>query len=201
MRIILASASPRRREILASLGLDFEVVVSGADENIETSDPAALVRELSLLKAREVWNRLGRPAESLIIASDTVVCCGGEIIGKPRDRDDTGRILRTLSGRSHSVYSGVAAVYNGREASDVSDTRVRFADISEDELEAYLDLADYADKAGAYAVQGHAAYFIEGIEGDYFTVVGLPVRRLYTLLCREFGISLPFLARAGFSGE
>lgn len=190
MKIILASASPRRREILMSLGLDFEVVVSGADETTDITDPAELVRSLSRLKAREVWQRLGQPRDSLIIASDTVVYCGGEIIGKPRDRADAARMLRTLSGRTHIVYSGIAVIFNGREASDVSSTRVTFAPISEEELGHYLDHAAYADKAGAYAVQGEAACFIEGIEGDYFTVVGLPVRKLYTLLKNEFGILL-----------
>lgn len=194
MRIILASKSPRRRELLESLGIRFEVIVSNADESCTADDPAALVREISVRKAQAGVNLLSDSGEdvsdTLIIASDTVVFCGDEILGKPVDRADAARMMRLLSGRRHSVYSGISVIYGGRVAQDVSITDVGFGEIGEDELRWYLECADYSDKAGAYAVQGEAALFIDGIAGDYFTVVGLPLRRLYMLLRREFGICL-----------
>ncbi|HHT53377.1 MAG TPA: septum formation protein Maf [Clostridiales bacterium] len=195
MRIILASGSPRRMEILARLGVDFEVVVSEADENTDIKDPAALVRELSLRKGKSVLERLTGAGENtrdrLIISSDTVVFCGGEILGKPSDRADAQRMLRMLSGRGHWVYTGVAAIYGGREVADTARAEVVFRELGEDEIKAYIDTGEYADKAGAYAVQGRAARFVREVRGDYLTVVGLPAKTLSDLLLREFDIRLP----------
>ncbi len=197
MKIILASKSPRRREILSQLGLKFEIIVSDTDESTDIKDPSRLVRELALKKGRAVRDLLalkgGDLSDTLIISSDTVVYCGGEILGKPVDRADAKRMLKSMSGRAHTVYTGIAAIYAGREAADVSETEVNFARMSEGEIEGYLKTAEYADKAGAYAVQGGASLFIEGIKGDYFTVVGMPVRKLSELLAKGFGISLPAL--------
>lgn len=194
MRIILASKSPRRKEILKQLGIKFEIIVSDADENTDITDPFCLVRELSLKKGRAVQNTLRSEStetgDTLIIASDTIVYCEGEILGKPANRADAERMLKAMSGRAHTVYTGIAAIYGGKEAADVSKTEVYFAKLSEEEIENYLNNSEYADKAGAYAVQGTASLFIDGIKGDYFTVVGLPVRKLSELLCREFGIKL-----------
>jgi septum formation protein len=197
MRIILASKSPRRKEILSRFGLKFEVIASDADESVNIKDPSALVRELSLRKGRAVLDMLKNAgadiSDTLIISSDTVVCCGGEIFGKPADRAEAKKMLLSMSGRAHKVYTGIAAIYGGREAHDVSETEVSFARMSDGDIEWYLNAADYADKAGAYAVQGAAALFIEEIKGDYFTVVGLPVRKLSELLRDKFGINLPSL--------
>lgn len=195
MRIILASGSPRRRELLKRLGVDFEVMAPEADENTDIKEPAMLFRELSLRKGSAVLERLTRTGEdtrdTLIISSDTVVYCGGEILGKPCDRDDAKRMLAKLSGRGHWVYTGVAAIYGGHKAADIARAEVIFSKIGRDEIEAYLDTGEYADKAGAYAVQGGAARFVREVRGDYLAVVGLPTKTLAELLLREFGISLP----------
>ncbi|MBQ9080286.1 MAG: septum formation protein Maf [Clostridia bacterium] len=197
MKIILASGSPRRREILGTLGLEFEIIVPDVDESSDTSDPAELVRELSLRKATAVRDMLAARGENLsdvlIIASDTLVYCGGEILGKPHDRADATRMLRLMSGRAHSVFSGIAVCLSDAARADFCETRVRFADIPEPALERYLDSCKYMDKAGAYAIQEGAALFIEGIEGDFFNVVGLPVRRLFELLRDSFGIDIQSL--------
>ena len=200
MRIILASKSPRRREILEMLGLKFEIIVSEVDETSDITDPTALVRELAQRKGLAVLNALKAAGEDisdvLIISSDTLVFCGDEILGKPTDRADGERMLRLMSGREHTVASGVAAIYGGVSAVDSDATQVRFSQMSDDEISFYLNTNEYADKAGAYAVQGIAALYIDGIDGDYFNVVGLPLRRLKLLLHDAFGIDLESLATA-----
>ncbi len=218
MNLILASASPRRREILTTLGMGFAVAVPNADESSDIHDPAGLVRELALRKGACVRDMLcdGRlqisadtpadPDGTLIISSDTLVWCAGEILGKPRDRDDARRMLRLMSGREHTVFSGIALTLTGnategdgdkvvedRVVSDVSATRVRFGEISERELDLYLERCHYMDKAGAYAIQEGASMFIDGIDGDFFTVMGLPVRCMYRLAARGLGIDLQTL--------
>ena len=194
MRVILASKSPRRREILGMLGVKFEVLSADADESSDILDPALLVRELALRKGRAVrdlllkngeWN-----ADTLIIAADTVVAAEGEILGKPCDDADAARMLRLLSGKGHQVISGVALLSGDREIATSESTDVRFAPMTEEEILRYVASGEPSDKAGAYAVQGLASLYIEGLCGDYFNVVGLPVHRLHTLL-REFsGLSL-----------
>lgn len=180
MKLILASASPRRKEILASLGCEFEIITADIDENIDEPDPATHVRILAYNKAEAV--REHTDEDALIIAADTVVSVDSRILGKPRDRADAEQMLRSLSGRQHSVISGVAVSYKGKTVTAAEITQVTFKTLTDKELEAYLDTDEPYDKAGAYAVQGLAALFIEGIHGDYFNVVGLPVHRLYTLL-------------------
>ncbi len=194
MKIILASGSPRRREILGALGLEFEIIVPDVDESSDITDPAELVKQLSLRKAQAVRSILAERGEdvsdTLIIASDTIVWCEREVLGKPIDRADAGRMIRMLSGREHSVFSGVALCCGEKSCADFERTKVHFADVSESALERYLDSCKYLDKAGAYAIQEMAALFIRGIEGDYLNVVGLPVRRLYELMRDEFGIDM-----------
>lgn len=194
MKIILASGSPRRREILSALGMQFEIIIPDVDESSNVTDPAELVRQLSLRKAQAVRDILISRGEdisdTLIIASDTIVWCGGEVLGKPCDRADARRMIKMLSGREHSVFSGVALCCGEQSCADFERTNVRFAEVSESALELYLDSCAYLDKAGAYAIQEAAALFIRGIEGDYLNVVGLPVRRLYELMRDEFGIDM-----------
>lgn len=207
MNIILASASPRRREILTTLGLDFSVLVPNVDEHSSVTDPSALVCDLAKRKGRGALDMLRRghlpdqfptaaPGEdTLIISSDTLVLCDREILGKPRDRDDALRMLRLLSGREHMVYSGIALTLlraDGSSAivSDTSATEVRFGRLTDAELELYLSRCQYMDKAGAYAIQEGASMFIDGIRGDFFTVMGLPVRCMYRLARRGLGIDL-----------
>ena len=194
MRVILASKSPRRREILSMLGVPFEVVSADADESSDLKNPEALVRELSLRKGRAVKDLLLSKGESLedtlIIASDTVVAANGEILGKPRDEEDAKRMLRLLSGSEHQVISGVALLCGERTIAEAEVTDVKFAPMSEEDVAWYVKSGEPADKAGAYAVQGLASLFIEGLKGDYFNVVGLPVHRLQTMLKSFLGLSL-----------
>lgn len=184
--IILASASPRRKEILEGLGVDIEVLTAPTDEDSDITDPAALTRELAQRKGRAVYElmqEIGREdAESaVIISADTVVCCEGEILGKPRDRADAIRMIRLLSGRDHTVVSGVAVTLGGVTKSDASVTTVRVEEIPESEIERYVDSGEPMDKAGAYGIQGRFSAFVKGIDGCYFSVVGLPVNTLSRL--------------------
>ncbi len=193
MRIILASGSPRRREILTMLGLDFEVVVSDVDEESGEKDPARLVCELSRRKGIAVRDSLGDAEDTLIISSDTLVWCEGEVLGKPRDEADARRMIKLMSGKTHSVYSGICVCLGGKCVARASETRVTFAPMTDGQIETYIKNCEYADKAGAYAIQEGASLFIEGIEGDYFTVVGLPVRELCCLLGEEFSVDMQAL--------
>ena len=193
MKVILASASPRRRELLTQIGIDFEVQVSEVEERITTTVPCEVVQELSRQKAEAVMAmRKEEGVRALVIGADTVVACGGEILGKPRDAEDAMRMLRMLSGRSHEVYTGVTFVYDeGREIYSFYEcTKVHFAPMTEAEIEEYVTTGDPMDKAGAYGIQGFCARYITGIEGDYNNVVGLPVGRVYQELKNIFKNSI-----------
>ena len=194
MKYILASKSPRRREILENLGIDFEIIVSDADESSDISDPSALTEELSRRKGKAVYELLKAQdkldGNTVIISADTVVVCDGEILGKPRDRDDAYRMLRMLSGRSHEVVSGITLICGDKVASAHSTTKVYFKDISDREILKYIDSREPFDKAGAYAVQGLAALFVERIEGCYFGVVGLSVNLFNELHKKCTGVAL-----------
>lgn len=191
MKLILASKSPRRREILENLGITFEVVTAETNEDSEERDPCRLVEQLSRRKGEAVQKLLrqeGREsADTVILSSDTVVCVDSEILGKPRDADDARRMLRLLSGRSHRVISGVCLIGRGQVAVSHEVTEVCFDTLDEETINAYIQASAPYDKAGAYAIQGHAAAFIGGIKGCYFNVVGLPVHRLAVLWRDTFG--------------
>ncbi len=186
-RIILASASARRKEILTHLGLNPEIAVSNADEELDPSTPPRLyTEELSLRKAKAV-----KPSFSdscLIIASDTVVCADGKILGKPTSNEDAFSMLSLLSGSTHSVISGIAVLYDGKVSVASEVTEVTFRAIPEREIYDYINTGEPFDKAGAYGIQDIASVFVEKINGDYFNVVGLPVFRLFELLKRDFGL-------------
>lgn len=194
MDIVLASGSPRRREILENLGLRFRVLVPDADEAATLQAPVLLVKELALRKERAAVSCLRSRGElgpdTLVIAADTVVACGGEILGKPRDAADASRMLHMLSGRGHIVASGVAVFYGGSEAAASCVTKVYFDRLDDAEISNYIASGEPMDKAGAYAVQGRAAQWIERIDGCYFNVVGLPVRTLAMLMREKFGLRL-----------
>src|SRR5918993_1091810 len=179
--LVLASASPRRAEILRAVGWPFEAAPADVDESREEGEEAvAYVRRLAREKAEAVARtRLF----GLVLGADTVVVLEGEVLGKPRDADGARRMLRALGGRRHEVLTGVALVRaeSGRCVVGHEQTRVRFGELSEAEIEEYVGTGEPADKAGAYAIQGRAALFIEGIEGDFWNVVGLPVRLVYRL--------------------
>lgn len=194
MNYILASKSPRRREILETMGLSFEVVVADTDEQSDVRDPYRLVEILAERKGRAVRDRLlgeGRDlSDTLIISSDTVVAIDGEILGKPRDEEDARRMLRLYSGRSHEVVSGICLLRGGVCVTSHEVTRVTFDEMDEETICRYVSLAKPYDKAGAYAIQGLASAYISGIEGDYFNVVGLPVHRMNRLYFENFGENL-----------
>lgn len=190
--IILASASPRRKEILSELGVDFRVVVADTDESSYISDPVELTRELARRKGLAVYEKLLQSGEydaesAIIISADTVVCRDGEILGKPRDRADAVAMLTSLSGRSHTVVSGVAVTVRGVTRTDASVTTVRVQEIPREEIERYVDSGEPMDKAGAYGIQGRFSAFVEGIDGCYFGVVGLPVNTLSNLYLEATG--------------
>jgi septum formation protein len=184
--LVLASSSPRRRELLSGLGLRFTVRASEIDETLLPGEaPDAYVLRLAREKARAA----GRPGE-LVLAADTSVIIEGEILGKPRDGADAERMLRLLSGREHEVLTGVAVLdATGRLAAGVERTVVRVAPLSAEEIAWYVATGEPRDKAGAYAIQGLGALFVEAVTGNYSNVVGLPVPTVYRLF-RELGYDL-----------
>ena len=192
--IVLASGSPRRKELLAKTGLKFSVVVSGGEEKAETSDPAETVEKLSLDKASAVADLLQAEKEpQLIIGADTVVACDGEILGKPSDREDAFRMLWKLQGQTHQVYTGVTLLLKKKhtwQAHTFSEkTDVQFYPVSREELLAYIETGEPMDKAGIYGIQGGCGIYVKGICGDYNNVVGLPVGRLVYEL-KKLGIDI-----------
>ena len=183
-KIILASASPRRRDLLILMGLTFEVNPSKREEVITKSEPDAVVEELSFQKAEDI---AGKTDNGLVIGSDTVVTIDGRILGKPATREEAIAMIRSLSGRVHEVYTGVTLIEreNGRTVwtetfSEKADVKVM--PLSEAEIEGYVDRGESMDKAGAYGIQGYFSVFVEEIKGEYATVLGLPVAGLYRRL-------------------
>ena len=205
--IILASASPRRRELLAQIGLPYEVIVSDVEEKAVSDKPWEMVEELSGLKAMAVADKLleesnkkanlnqktasGDAGPFVIVGADTVVVFEGQIMGKPEDEQDAVRMLSLLQGRTHQVYTGVTLVYVEEEREEIrrisfhEKTDVTMYPMSQEEIRGYVDTKEPMDKAGAYGIQGRCAAFIKGICGDYNNVVGLPVGRLYQELERN----------------
>lgn len=210
MKLVLASGSQRRRELLTMCGYDYEIIVSNADETIDENDPESFVRALSFRKAKEVFDRLfaaGR-RDFAVIGSDTVVAFQKEgetkpvIIGKPKDAEDAVRILSILSGKTHRVFTGVsviadipdenaAAQCSIREKEEIqtecSITEVTFETLSPDEITDYVNSGDPLDKAGSYGIQGPFGMFVREIRGNYFTVIGMPIPVLYKML-KKIGI-------------
>jgi septum formation protein len=179
-RLILASSSPRRRELLSQIGLEFDVVPAHVDESLRAGEhPAAYVERLALEKARAVHARF---ADAIVLGADTTVVLEGAVLGKPADRPEAERMLRALAGRTHQVHTGVAAVSERAWRAHVETTDVTFGVIAEADLQRYLDSGDPMDKAGAYGIQGFAARWIPRIEGDFFNVVGLPLAATVRLL-------------------
>ncbi|MCD8217580.1 MAG: Maf family protein [Clostridiales bacterium] len=183
-RIILASASPRRKELLARLGAEFEVIPSGGEEVITKEIPSEIVMELAAQKAGTVAEELKKNTEHiLIIGADTIVVNDGKILGKPADEADACRMLRSLSGKTHQVYTGVCLIRLETEKCEkhtfFEETDVTFYPMTEEEIREYVATKDPLDKAGAYGIQGVCGKYIRGIQGDYNNVVGLPVARLY----------------------
>ncbi len=189
MKIILASASPRRAEILRNAAIPFETLAEIIDETRRPGELRAdYLGRLALTKARTAAGVQREPGESLFIGADTVVVAGDEILGKPESPDDARRMLHLLSGASHEVHTGLAVIRRpGATEAVVEDvTRVTFAPLSDDEIDAYIATGEPFDKAGAYGIQGIGGRYVTRIEGCYFNVMGLPLARLWVLL-RELG--------------
>ena len=183
MKIILASKSPRRQEILNNLGYDFIVVTAETDESSDISEPSKLVVELAKRKAEAVSNlQSDGDGNAVIIACDTVVATENEILGKPKDEKDARRMLAELSSNVHSVYSGLCLIKGDKVLADYCKTNVYFDKLTESDIDWYISQNEWTDKAGGYGIQGKASVFIRKIDGDYFNVVGLPVNTLYKML-------------------
>lgn len=189
LRLVLASASPRRLELLRQIGLDPLVDPSTVDEILpEGVDAATAARRLAEAKGREVATRHD-PATTVVLAADTVVCVGTAVLGKPADEDDAVRMLRALSGATHEVHTGLWVRGPHGEVADTATTHVRFRRLADEEIRAYVDTGEALDKAGAYGIQGRAASFVEHVDGEYSNVVGLPLG-LVTRLLAGAGIRL-----------
>ncbi|BCJ85071.1 Maf family protein [Effusibacillus dendaii] len=180
--LVLASGSPRRRELLSGVGLSFQVMVSDADEKVDSGlSPDEIVRTLAFRKASAIANEL---SEGIVIGADTIVVLEDLVLGKPKDEQQARQMLKQLQGRVHTVYSGVAVIdaKTGQQAVGHRATRVHMRPLSDAEIEAYVKTGEPLDKAGSYAIQGIGSTLVERIEGDYFTVVGLPMELLASML-------------------
>ena len=186
MNVILASQSPRRRELLGLTGLAFTVRVADIDETMdENAAPFDEVARLSREKAMAV----PREEDDVVIAADTIVVCDGQKLGKPADEADAFRMLSMLSGRDHQVMTGLTVLRGDKAVTHTEVTDIHFRDLTPGEIRAYIATKEPMDKAGAYGIQGGAALFVDGLKGDYFNVVGLPVCRLAMIL-RGFGLPI-----------
>ena len=180
MKLILASASPRRKELLAKTGLAFDIIPAKGEETITKTIPAEVVMELSQQKAQEIASL--QTEDCIIIGADTIVAKGDTIMGKPKDEADAFRMLEMISDDCHQVYTGVTIIRTGKNPETITfaeKTDVYLYPISEKDIHAYIKSGDPMDKAGAYGIQGDFAVHVKGIEGDYYNVVGLPIGRVY----------------------
>lgn len=191
-QVILASGSPRRKELLELIGVEFKIMISNKEEVITSSNPEEVVKELSMMKAEDVAAGVSGPA--IILGADTVVAHNGRILGKPKDREDAIRMITSFAGDDHQVYTGVCIIKKEADGSVktisfAEGTKVTVYPMTSKEIERYVDSGEPMDKAGAYAIQGLFAPYIKGIEGDYYNIVGFPIAGIYQRLKAE-GIEL-----------
>lgn len=180
MKLILASASPRRKELLGKIGLEFDVIPAKGEEIVTKTMPWEMVEELSFQKAKEIADM--QTDECIVIGSDTIVAKGGDIMGKPKDEADAFRMLSEIAGNVHQVFTGVTLIRTGGDPKVITfteKTEVYLYPMSEKEINDYIETKDPMDKAGAYGIQGDFAIHVKGIEGDYYNVVGLPIGKVY----------------------
>ena len=180
-KLILASNSPRRRELLEQIGVEFEVIPSNAEEKVTKQEPSEVVEELSRQKAEDVAAAV---EDGIVLGADTVVCQDGQIMGKPKDEADAKQMLQKLQGEEHSVYTGVTILVKGNGAVQhvqtfSQETKVYVYEMTDEEIDRYIATGEPLDKAGAYGIQGRFAAYVDGIEGDYNNVVGLPVSAVW----------------------
>lgn len=183
IKIILASASPRRKELLTQIGVKFEIMISDKETDIDSTDPIKACEKQAMQKALDIEEKaaLKYKEDYIIIAADTIVALEDTILGKPKDKEDARLMLERISGKKHKVYTAVC-VFNSRlktHKSFVEETAVEVAELSKEDIDFYLSKDEAYDKAGAYAIQGLFSRYIVGIEGDYYNVMGLPVGRVY----------------------
>lgn len=193
MKVYLASASPRRREILNLAGIKHSVIIPEVSEEFDVAPdtPAQTVEILSERKAKAALELLKEEKDDfLVIAADTVVALGDNIFGKPRDTEDAFNTVRSLSGERHEVYTGVTVASRSKTVSFVEQSSVYFRDLSDEEIEKYIKTGEPMDKAGAYGIQGKGCVFVKRIEGDYFNIVGLPIYRVYCVMTNDFSYNL-----------
>jgi len=190
MNIILASGSPRRRDLLEKLGWNIKIIIPEIDEtSLPGESPENLCVRLSVEKAAKIA-AMPNNKEFLVIAADTIVVIDGDVLGKPVDEHEGVRMLKRLQGRAHDVLTGVSVIWQGKTLSGVEHTRVNFRPLSDEAVRAYAATGEGSDKAGAYAIQDKGSLLVASIEGDYFNVVGLPLRRL-SMMLEEIGAELP----------
>jgi septum formation protein len=193
MKVYLASASPRRREILNLAGIKHSVIIPEVSEEFDVAPdtPAQTVEILSERKAKATLELLKDEKDDfLVIAADTVVALGDNIFGKPRGTEDAFNTVRSLSGERHEVYTGVTVASRSKTVSFVEQSSVYFRDLSDEEIEKYIKTGEPMDKAGAYGIQGKGCVFVKRIEGDYFNIVGLPIYRVYCVMTNDFSYNL-----------
>ncbi|MFA7637190.1 MAG: Maf family protein [Monoglobales bacterium] len=188
--IILASASPRRKEILQNLGVKFRIVTSDAEEITDDGlPPNLIVQQLAMLKGTDVAKKV---KNVLVISADTIVWDDGEVLGKPENIENAKEMLKKLSGKTHEVYTGVCVTdsKSGKSISDFEVTKVKFRNLSKEEIDRYVNTYEPMDKAGAYGIQGKGCLLVESIKGDYLNVVGLPAVKLAKILKEEFNFNI-----------
>lgn len=189
-RLVLASASPRRKEILRNLGLSFEVITSEAEEKTDSGiPPYMMVQQLAMLKGTYVALKT---ENALVISADTIVYLDGKVLGKPGDAENARQMLKMLSGKEHEVYTGICITDSGggKSVSDYEMTKVKFRDLCDEEIERYINTGEPMDKAGGYGIQGKGCLLVEKINGDYLNVVGLPAAKLAGILKEEFNFNI-----------
>ena len=185
--IILASKSPRRKQLLSMMGLEFTVQTADIDETMDQSQPPE--HEVAAVSARKAEKIAHEHPDDIIISADTIVVIDGKILGKPKDEADAAKMLRLLSGRTHTVFTGLTVCANGKPKTQVVGTKVTFRELSDAEIAAYIRTGEPMDKAGSYGIQGYGSMFVSHLNGDYFCVMGLPVCTLGEML-REAGVKL-----------
>ena len=181
MKIVLASASPRRKELLQLIGLNPEIIIPDVDEILRPGEsPEVFLERVAVAKGIDVYRK--KFFSHVLISADTVVLLGDELIGKPKNRQDAFRMLHRLAGKQHEVLTGISLMCQGETSFGISRTAVYFKELAENEIDFYLDHENFLDKAGAYAIQGRAAVFVERIEGCFFNVMGFPLNLFYRMI-------------------